>query len=165
MKRLIHDIEFPGAGKRAEHAAVARYNSYVIGVHNYYSMATMVCHDLHPMAFSVHKSLKARLRKRLLTAKQVRKRKLGFIIPDFIKEHYGDSDQLRFARGYAMAPIGYVRHRNPMLKRRIINSYTQEGREAIHKMLGRSIDTNIMHYLMRNPKVVPLSRPRPRIFA
>lgn len=27
MKRLIHDIEFPGHGKRAEHAAVARFNS------------------------------------------------------------------------------------------------------------------------------------------
>ena len=38
-----------------------------------------------------------------------------------------------------------------MMKRRVINSYTTEGREAIHKKLGRNIDTNIMHYLMRNP--------------
>lgn len=151
MKRLIHDIEFPGPGKRAEHAAVARFNAYVFSVHNYYDMATMVCHDLHPLAFSVHKSLKARLRKRLKTAKQVRKKKLRYPIPDFIKERYGDSDQLRFMRGYVLAPIGYVKHRNPMMKRRVINSYTPEGREAIHKKLGRNIDTNIMHYLMRNP--------------
>ena len=151
MKRLIHDIEFPGQGKRAEHAAVARYNSYVLGVHNYYSMATMVCHDLHPMAFSVHKSLKARLGKRLKTARQARKRKLGFVIPDYIKERYGSSDQLRFVRGYALAPIGYVKHTSPMMKRRIVNSYTSEGREAIHKMLGKSIDIGTMHYLMRNP--------------
>jgi len=33
MKRLIHDIEFPSPGKRAEHAAVARFNAYVFGVH------------------------------------------------------------------------------------------------------------------------------------
>lgn len=151
MKRLIHDIEFPGQGKRAEHAAVTRYNSYVLGVHNYYSMATMICHDMHPLAFSVHKSLKARLGKRLKTAKQARKRKLGFIIPDYIKEQYGDSEQLRFVRGYALAPIGYVKHRNPMLKQRITNSYTAEGRAAIHKKLGRSIDIGMMHYLMRNP--------------
>ena len=151
MKRLIHDIEFPGPGKRAEHAAVARYNAYVFSSHNYYDMATMVCHDLHPLAFSVHKSLKARLRKRLKTAKQARKKKLRSPIPDFIKERYGDSDQLRFVRGYALIPIGYVKHRNPMMKRRVINSYTTEGREAIHKKLGRNIDTNIMHYLMRNP--------------
>ena len=151
MKRLIHDIEFPGPGKRAEHAAVARFNAYVFSAHNYYDMATMVCHDLHPLAFSVHKSLKARLRKRLKTAKQARKKHLRYPIPDFIKERYGDSDQLRFVRGYALIPIGYVKHRNPMMKRRVINSYTTEGREAIHKKLGRNIDTNIMHYLMRNP--------------
>ena len=151
MKRLIHDIEFPGPGKRAEHAAVARFNAYVFSAHNYYDMATMVCHDLHPLAFSVHKNLKARLRKRLKTAKQARKKKLRYPIPDFIKERYGDSDQLRFVRGYALIPIGYVKHRNPMMKRRVINSYTTEGREAIHKKLGRNIDTNIMHYLMRNP--------------
>lgn len=151
MKRLIHDIEFPGHGKRAEHAAVARFNSYVIGVHNYYSMATFICHDFHTLAFSVHKSLNTRLKKRLKTVKQARKRKLGYVIPDYIKERYGDSEQLKFVRGYALAPIGYVKHRNPMMKRCITNSYTSEGREAVHKMLGKSIDTGIMHYLMRNP--------------
>ena len=52
VEKLIHDIEFPGNGKRAEHAAVARYNAYVMGVHNYYSMATMICHDFHELAFS-----------------------------------------------------------------------------------------------------------------
>ena len=151
MKRLIHDIEFPGHGKRAEHAAVARFNSYVIGVHNYYSMATFICHDFHKLAFSVHKSLNTRLKKRLKTVKQARKRKLGYVIPDYIKERYGDSEQLKFVRGYALAPIGYVKHKNPMMKRCITNSYTPEGREAVHKMLGKSIDTGIMHYLMRNP--------------
>lgn len=151
MKRLIRDIKFPGHGKRAEHAAVTRFNSYVIGVHNYYSMATFICHDFHELAFSVHKSLNARLKKRLKTAKEVRKRKLGYVVPDYIKERYGNSEQLKFVRGYALAPIGYVKHRNPMMKRHITNSYTPEGREAIHKMLGKSIDIGIMHYLMRNP--------------
>lgn len=51
MKRLIHKIEFPGPGKRSEHAAVTRYNSYVLGVHNYYSMATMVSQDLRSWPF------------------------------------------------------------------------------------------------------------------
>jgi len=151
MKKLIHDIEFPGHGKRAEHAAVARFNAYVFSVHNYYSMATMICHDFHTIAFSVHKSLKARLRKRLKTATQAKQKKFRYDIPDYIKKRYGDSKQLKFVRGYALAPIGYVKHKNPMLKKCIINSYTPEGRAEIHKALGGSIDTNIMHYLMRNP--------------
>ena len=44
-----------------------------------------------------------------------------------------------------------MKHRNPMLKKRRINSYTPEGRELLHKMLGKSIDVGIMHYLMQNP--------------
>lgn len=151
VKKLIHDVEFPGNGKQAEHAAVSRFNSYVIGVHNYYSMATMVCYDLHELAFSVHKSLNARLRKRAKTAKHVKKNHIKYDIPDYIREKYGDSAQLRFIHGAALAPVGYVKHRNPMLKKRWINSYTPEGRELLHKMLGKSIDVGIMHYLMQNP--------------
>ena len=151
VKKLIHDVEFPGNGKQAEHAAVSRFNSYVIGVHNYYSMATMVCHDLHELAFSVHKSLNTRLGKRAKSAKHVKKNHIKYDIPDYIREKYGDSAQLRSIHGAALAPVGYVKHRNPMLKKRRINSYTPEGRELLHKMLGKSIDVGIMHYLMQNP--------------
>lgn len=151
VKKLIHDVEFPGNGKQAEHAAVSRFNSYVIGVHNYYSMATMICYDLHELAFSVHKSLNARLGKRAKTAKHVKKNHIKYDIPDYIREKYGNSAQLRFIHGAALAPVGYVKHRNPMLKKRWINSYTPEGRELLHKMLGKSIDVGIMHYLMQNP--------------
>jgi len=151
MKRLIHNVEFPGHKKRAGYEAVSRFNSYVLGTHNYYSMATMVCEDLNLLAFSVQKSLKARLHERLKTVKQVKKRKLNYRIPGHIKERYGDSKQLRFVDGYALAPIGYVRHKKPMNKRRNINSYTPEGREEIHKALSKSMDIDTMHYLMRNP--------------
>ena len=151
VKRLIHKIEFPGPGKRSEHAAVTRYNSYVLGVHNYYSMATMVSCDLRKLAFSAQKSIKSRLRERVKTAKEVKKRKFNYEIPDYIKMRYGSSQQLRFVNGYALAPIGYVKHNFPRMKKRIINSYTPEGRAEIHKALGHEIDKNIMHYLMRNP--------------
>ena len=150
LKRLIHDIEFPGHGKRAEHAAVSRFNAFVLNTHNYYSMATMVNTDLHSTAFSVHKSLNARLQKRV---KPARKYKSGrkSEIPDFIRERYGQSKMLRFVNGYPLIPIGYVQHRNPMLKKRSINNYTPEGREEIHKKLGQNVDMKILHYLMRNP--------------
>ena len=151
VKKLIHDVEFPGNGKQAEHAAVSRFNSYVIGVHNYYSMATMVCYDFHELAFSVHKSLNARLGKRTKTAKHVKENHIKYELPDYIREKYGNSAQLRFIHGAALAPIGYVKHRNPMMKKRQTNSYTPEGRELLHKMLGKSIDIRIMHYLMQNP--------------
>jgi hypothetical protein len=151
LKRLIHDIEFPGHGKRAAHAAISRYNSYVLSVHNYYNMATMICHDFHPLAFSVHKSLKARFGIRVKTAKQARKKKLKCEIPDYIRKQYGHSDMLRFINGWALIPIGYVKHKSPMAKKRIINSYTPEGREEIHKNLSANINISILHHLMSNP--------------
>lgn len=151
MGRLIHDIEFPGPGKRSEHAAVSRYNAYVSSIHNYYGMATVISRDMHPVAFSVHKSLNARLGKRLKTAKQAKKRKLNYDIPEYIRKRYGKSKMLRYVNGYALIPVGYVRHTSPMAQKRAVNSYTPEGRAEIHKSLGKNVNMAILHYLMRNP--------------
>lgn len=85
------------------------------------------------------------------TAKEVKKRKLSDKIPDYIKVRYGSSQQLQFVNGYALAPIGYVKHNFQRMKKRVINSYTPERRAEIHKALGYEIDKNIMRYLMRNP--------------
>ena len=88
---------------------------------------------------------------RLKTAKQARKQKLNYHIPDYIYKRYGQSEQLRFIRGYALIPVGYAKHKNPMARKRVINSYTLEGRDEIHRKLGANVDMAILHYLMRNP--------------
>ncbi len=150
LKRLIYDIEFPSQGKRTEYQAICRYNVYVMGIHDYYQLATKVCDDLTPFALSVHKSLRARLKERVKTAKQVRKRKIPCEVPKVIRERYGKSKQLRYVAGHAVVPIGYIRHKPPKSMNRKINSYTPEGRAEIHKNLDR-IDMTVLHYLMRNP--------------
>ena len=62
-----------------------------------------------------------------------------------------DRDRERFEeRGIALAPIGYVKHRHPIQRKRGVNSYTAEGRAMIHKQL-EAVDMEILHYLMRNP--------------
>lgn len=150
LKRLIYDIEFPSQGKRTEYQAICRYNVYVMGIHDYYQLATKVCDDLTPFALSVHKSLRARLKERVKTAKQVRKRELPCEVPKVIRERYGKSKQLRYVAGHAVVPVGYIRHKPPKSMNRKINSYTPEGRAEIHKNLDR-IDMTVLHYLMRNP--------------
>lgn len=150
LKRLIYDIEFPSQGKRTEYQAICRYNVYVMGIHDYYQLATKVCDDLTPFALSVHKSLRARLKERVKTAKQVRKRKIPCEVPKVIRERYGKSKQLRYVAGHAVVPVGYIRHKPPKSMNRKINSYTPEGRAEIHKNLDR-IDMTVLHYLMRNP--------------
>jgi len=150
LARLIHDIEFPSHGRHTEYNAICKHNSFVMGIHEYYCIATEVCSDLKPLAFSVNKSLKARLRNRIKTAKVVREKNIPCKISRIIKERYGRSDQLRYVGGCALIPIGYVKHSPPMQKKRIINAYTSDGRAEIHKSLSKGL-MGILHYLMRNP--------------
>ena len=123
LKRLIYDIEFPSQGKRTEYQAICRYNVYVMGIHDYYQLATKVCDDLTPFALSVHKSLRARLKERVKTAKQVRKKKIPCEVPKVIRERYGKSKQLRYVAGHAVVPIGYIRHKPPKSMNRKILPY------------------------------------------
>lgn len=150
LRKLIHAIEYPPNKAHCIYAEVSRYNSFVLGVHDYYGMATKVSADFRPIAFSVQKSLKARMRQRLKTAKEVRKNKIPVHITNVIREKYGKSDQMRYVNDLALAPIGYVRHSHPMQKAYGANSYTEKGRELVHKKL-EGVNMAVLHDLMRNP--------------
>ena len=150
LKRLIRDIEFPTYGKHSEYDAICKYNSYVMGIHEYYRLATMVAYDLVPISFSVQKSLKNRLRKRVKTAKEVKKKRIPCKIPNIIRERYGASAQMRYVGKCALVPIGFIQHKNPMCKIKSINSYKASGRAVIHKSLEK-VNMDILHFLMRNP--------------
>lgn len=150
LKKLIYAIEYPPNKAHCIYAEVSRYNSFVLGVHDYYSMATRASEDFRPIAFSVQKSLKARMRQRIKTAKEVRKNKIPVHITNVIRGKYGKSDQMRYVNDLALAPIGYVRHSHPMQKVYGANSYTEKGRELVHKKL-EGVNMAVLHGLMRNP--------------
>ena len=118
------------------------YNSMVVGMHNYYSMATNVNLDFNKIAFQVNKKLYTRFGNEL--------KKTGKIELKYIKDRYGQSKQMRFLSGKIVVPVGYVQHKSPMDKRRKVNKFTPEGRMLIHKNL-ETVNTEILHYLMRNP--------------
>ncbi len=140
-KALINEIQRP-KGRKTGYEAVLNYNAFVIGIHNYYCKATHVSLDFSKIAFSVKKSLKARLKNGL--------EQTGKHLPDCIRERYGTSSQLKYVHNTALAPIGYIQHKNPMFKKRIINKYTAEGRAEIHKNLEH-VNMSVLLYLMRNP--------------
>jgi len=119
--------------------AIHDYNSFVMGIHNYYRMATDVSADFGDIAFEVNKTTK-RLGRRL-------KREATEGVKNAVTDRYGKSAQLRWVRGLPIAPIGFVQMTPPMLKKRSIEKYTPEGREEIHKNLG--INISMMNALMR----------------
>lgn len=141
VSQTVKLIQTP-KNEKEEYKHVAYYNSYVIGVHNYYRFATHVRKDFDKIAFQVIRQFYARIRRKL-------KRK-GGRLSGYIKERYGNSKEIRFINGNPIIPIAYVQHKNPMDKKKVINKYTAVGREEIHKNLQK-INMEILHYLMRNP--------------
>ena len=139
--RIIKRIEFPKDEKK-EVYAIDFYNSFVMGVHNYYCLATCVNKDFDKIAFHVRKRLRNRLKSRLS--------RKGVIQYKYIEEEYGKSKEIRFIHGKAIIPLGYVQHQNPMWKNGKVNKYTPEGRNEIHNQLQK-VNLNIVHYLMRTP--------------
>ena len=125
-----------------EYRLIQKYNAYIIGVHNYYCIATHVNPDFHQIAFDVKKSLYNRLKHRL--------EKKGKITNRYIQEKYGSSREIRFLGGHALVPIAYVQHRVPMDKKAKINKYTPEGREEIHKNL-ECVSMDTLYELMNSP--------------
>lgn len=145
----IKRIQKPESGKD-QYKMLQNYNSKVMGIHNYYKIATRICVDCRKIAYQVTAVFKNRMRKNFKSVKFYKKRKKK--VPNIskaVKMNYGKSDQIRFISNYAVAPIGYVQNKIPKCKKKSVNKYTAEGRKEIHNNLG--IDTSILLELMRNP--------------
>lgn len=127
---------------KEEFKHITFYNSYVIGVHNYYRYATHVRKVFDKIAFQISRKFYARTKRKL--------KRHGKPLCGYIKEHYGRSREIRYINGNPIIPLGYVQHKNPMDKKKVINNYTAEGRAEIHKML-ETVNIMILHYMMRNP--------------
>ena len=127
---------------KMEYRLIQKYNSYLIGIHNYYCIATYVNLDIHEIAFDVKKSLYNRLKHRL--------QRTGSISNRYIQEKYGRSREVRYLNGHAVVPIAYVQHRVPMDRKNRVNPYTPEGRTEIHKNLA-GLNLAVMNHLMNTP--------------
>ena len=139
---LVKEIQRP-QGMQTGYGAINKYNAYVIGVHNYYAIATLVSMDFNQIAFGVRKSLSARLKDGVKRA--------GKDPPKYIKERYGNSKELRYIYNTAIIPLAYVRHKVALPKKKSINKYTVTGRAEIHMQL-ECVDIDMLMYLMRNPE-------------
>jgi hypothetical protein len=125
-----------------EYKVVNDYNSFVMGMHNYYCMATAASPDIQRLAFEIKIAIKNRLQERV-------KRRSNQTIPAYAKR-YAKSKEIRFIGKSILLPIGYLQHHPPIHKKKSINKYTKDGRAEIHKNL-ESVDMSILHILMKSP--------------
>lgn len=138
---MVERIKFP-ANENEEHKYIMDYNSYVLGVHNYYRIATQVSRDFSEIGFSVKRTMKCRLGQRV--------KKSGNTLPQYVQKMYGRSKELRYIRGLFVLPIAYVQTIPPKHRARNWCVYMTEGRANIHKTLEK-VNMRILHYLMENP--------------
>ena len=155
-------VRKPRKGK-GEAGEIRLYNSMVMGIQNYYRIATNVsidCSILHRAVMTIFASrLKtqrgSRLAKEFITTKKrgkpAKTERSGRELTKVEKERYGKSKMLRWVRGSGepIYPIGYVQCKNPMAKKRSICCYTAEGRQGLHNNLR--VNVVLMSALMRQP--------------
>lgn len=120
---------------------VSKYNSIVLGLQNYYQIATMVNIDFHEIAYKVSKSLKCR-------TKQIRA-DTGILSKAYTKFYGKYKYKKMFIAKIALFQIAGVKFRKPTRKDLKRVRYTSQGRELIHASL--KMDMKIMRYLMENP--------------
>ena len=134
----IKDMQHPQDAANGA-LAVTKYNAMVIGIHNYYQIATDVNLDCKTIRRNINICLHNRLRHKIT--------KTGQVVGKYIRQRYGQSKDIQFIYGCPIAPIGSVQHKKPMSKKRTINSYTPEGRAEIHD--GLKLNMSILLQLMK----------------
>lgn len=119
---------------------IKKYNSIVMGVHEYYKFATCASIDFRRISFDINKQMYNRLRDMV---------KEGKIEEVAIRQKYGKSKSIRFLHNYPIIPISYIRMSFPKCRNRRINKYSREGRKFIHSNIN--VDLDIFYWFMRNP--------------
>lgn len=125
---------------------ISLYNAMVMGMHNYYCMATMVSADFTEIAFKVTgKSNGMNHNNRCYPIERQ-----GEINSKFIQGKYGKSKQFRWIKGRMIIPVGYVAYEYPKYKRREVNKYVRK-----HSDIENCISYDVMKYMMENAHLYP----------
>lgn len=128
--------------KNTTRSNVMSYNATVLGMHNYYRVATHVSADFSKIAYIINKSLNNRTKK--IRSDKGTKSKV-------YERFYGKYNfRVIYVHGIALFPIGGIKTKPPMSFSQDISNYTLEGRLKIHEKLS-NISPLILKYLLENP--------------
>lgn len=123
-------------------ANVNKYNSMVLGTHNYYKIATQVNLDFGKISYIINKSLKNKLKDLITNTGQK---------SECYKKFYGKyNGKTKYIHNIALFPIYGIKNYPPMNFSQDKNFYTKEGREKIHNK-QKNVSTRILEYIMKNP--------------
>lgn len=129
-------------GREPNHHSVMQFNAMVLGLHEYYKIATNVYLDFDRIAFDVRKTLLCRTKSH--------RSKTGLRSQAF-QQFYGDfTGKIFNVAGLALFPINGVKTTPPMCFSPDICNYSEKGRAKIHE-LQKAINPIILQKLMEHP--------------
>lgn len=133
---------------RDETETIRIYNATVLGVQNYYSIATHIAVDFRKVSYAVMAIMASQYhegkgKRRSLLGKT------GNPLTAFEQARYGKCKMLRYTRHgkHPIYPISYVQPHPPISKKRSVCCYTAEGRKGLHDNL--TLDKDILIQLMK----------------
>ena len=122
---------------------ITRFNSIVMGLHNYFKMATLVSADFAEIQYrAIGNWEKVNKNDRFPTLE-----KTGPINNATMMERYGQSEQCRWINGRLLVPVGYVQYDYPKYKRREVNKYIPKYSDGIN-----CISFEVMKYMIEHPE-------------
>lgn len=147
-KSLTKDINkvAKASNKEVEIDKLRKYNSMVLGLHNYFSIATDICKDFRVVQRKIDAIMASKFKTNQKRRSKVDRR--GRKLSEFEYKQYGNSKSLKYMKsnGEPIYPISYVTPKPPISKKSSVCSYTPEGRKGLHENL--KINISIMRKLM-----------------
>ncbi len=121
---------------------VCLYNATILGVQEYYKIATMVSQDLAEIAYILSKKLRNRI-------KSIESKTGSISI--LYKKRYKNNYKVHFVCGIALFPLMDIQTKPPKLFNQNLCNFTEEGRRLIHDNLIY-INPKVIKYLLINPE-------------
>lgn len=149
---------------KPERETVKKYNSTVLGLHNYYKMATNVSIDFGDIKFKLSQTRKNKrfntITKKCKSKKLSKAEKLKYEAKlrevakndKCYQKYYGSYNfEKVMIEDVLLYPIGAIKNQPPMNFNQNICNYTKEGRALIHDKL-KGIDSKMLTHILNSPK-------------
>lgn len=124
-------------------AQVNKYNSMVLGLHQYYCIASHVNIDFNKISYKTIQTIKNRLKN--IVSRKITK------MPKAYEKYYGSYNlKPRCIQGIPLYPVFGVTCKTPINFSQDICNFTKEGRVKVHSYLQK-VHIDVLRYLLENP--------------
>jgi RNA-directed DNA polymerase len=136
-KKLIKKIQ-----KKSGQMNIGLYNSYVLGIQNYYRIATHSNLDFRKIGYYLDRI--AKIRWRLIATNKGSPSKV------YLERYKGYKKKKSYIAGKIIYPMSCCKTRSAMNFSAKVNKYTKEGREIIHRKVEK-VSIREFIYLVEHP--------------